>query len=340
MTDKDNKLFNRHIRQRILIYIISLFLFSGCIVIMNGIKQTTKTYYETSIQNYEWSLWEAFYSNLKNAQEFGRFSITNCTNEIQNDIRSDLDMEKLRFSLENNVYYKDFDLLLRSTFQDNVFTLRSYSINRNRNSIFVLCNGKIIANYSYDGLYGIVYKDNQVIKGNDIRDIVSSRFYNKKLSLAAIDSIENHSSDLIVWQEVAPNNFTDKTYTSFDWSTIKEIFDTQGIEGFASYEILIPTYITDYGNIFGEYDNNNGTANNKIIIVQKLNIKDYFTVLMPSFDMVSFNRLNEMKNIYSNIQIITNIFEIILYLSIGAYLTFVVFNINRLIDEINDFTDQ
>lgn len=335
----DNKLSKRHIRQRILIYIISLFLFSGCIVIMNGIKQTTKTYYETSIQNYEGSLWEAFYSNLKNAQEFGRFAITNCSKEIQKDIYSDLDMNKLKFSLENNVYYPEFDLILRNAFQDNIFTLRSYNINRNRNSIFVLCNGKIVANYSYDGMYGIVYKDDLIIEGNDIKDIITNRFYNKRLSLNALDKIEKHSSDLIVWQESIPNNANDKVYTSFDWSTIKEIFQTKGIDGFASYEILIPTYITDYGNIFGEYDNNNGEANNKLIIVQKLNIKDYFTALMPSMDMVSFNRLNEMKNIYSNIQIITNIFEIILYLSIGAYLTFVVFNINRLIDEINDSID-
>lgn len=327
-----NKLL-RNINNRILIYILTIFLFAGCIVITYGVKESVNRYYTMSIEAYNESQWNLFLSNYRSAVRLGQFGMVNSSYKIQQEIKQELDMDRLKESLTYNRYYEDFDSLLRKSLQKNVFTANT-SIDQNRNSVFVLCNGKTITNYSHQ-LRGTPFIDGEFMKDNDMREYIETEFYNVELSLHALSMIENQSEGVIIWQKDKPSNPNSKKYSTITLGTMREIFETEGIDGFESYTILIPEYITEYGNIFGEYDTSQTAGrNNKIIIIQKLNLRDYFSMFLPT----NINDTNEINNLhmqYEHVKIITYVFEIILYISILAYMVFVIFSINQIIDSVN-----
>ncbi len=325
--------FPKHMIRRLSLYIMALFLFACCIAITSGFKKSINMYYTTSINTYKDSRWNTFYSSFKAAYRLGKTGLYDGSELIQNEIHT-IDIDKLRNSLTNNIYNENFDQLLRKTLQENVFTSGG-TMDENRNNIMVICNGKIIANYSHTDLYGIPYVNNEVIYNNDMREIIKDNFYNTELSLHALDQIEAQSDDLIVWQSTSPRDPNDKVYTYFNTDTLREIFENKGIDGFASYEVLIPIYITDYGNIFGDYDTSSDVGkNNKIILIQKLNLTDYFYNFNVNNDLVSNNKINELEKSYLDMKIMINIFEILLYIGVGAYIVFITLNINGMVDEI------
>lgn len=318
--------------RRLSLYIMALFLFICCIVITSGFKKSMNIYYNESIDIYNDSTWESLYSNFESAYIIGKNGLLEASKNIQDGITK-LDIDKLRYSLTNDLYYSDFDKLLRDNLQTNVFT-KNGSMDQNRNSIIVLCNGNIIASYSHTDKYGVPYKEGEVI-GSNAKEIINSTFYNVELSLKALEKIENQTEELIVWQDREPENPNAKMYTTFNINTLKEIYQTEGITGLSSYEVLIPVYITKYGNIFGEYDTSHDIGkDNKIILIQKLNLTDYFTKFIVNDELTSNSNLELLNHNYINTQIMINLFEIILYLCIGSYVAFIISNFNRMIDDI------
>lgn len=323
-------ILSRNVNNRILIYILTIFLFACCIVITYGVKESLNRYYVMSIESYNDSQWNLFYSNYKSAIRLGKFGMINSSYKIQQEIKQELDMDQLKDSLTYNRYYEDFDMLLRRTLQTNVFTVNS-AMDQNRNSVFVLCNGKIVSDYSHQ-LRGTPFIDGDFKKDNDIKEYIESDFYNVDLSSHALSMIENQSEGFIVWQKEKPSNPNAKKYSRFNVNTLREIYETEGIDGFDSYTVLIPEYITEYGNIFGEFDTSQTAGrNNKIIIVQKLNLKDYFSIFLP-VNISDTNELDDLYTQYDHVKIMTYIFEIILYISILSYVVIVIFSINKIIE--------
>lgn len=323
----------KRMNRRMILYIITLFLFFMCIIVMYGFKTSVDNYYEESIDTYRESRWDSLWTNYKAARSLVYTDLNTRALNIQNEIKTELDMNKLKESLTNNTYYSDFDEILRNNLQSNVLINGSKSMDRNRNSIFVICNGKIIANYAHDEMYGVPYKEGQQIEGNDLKEIIKEEYYNKELSLNALNQIETQSSDMIVWQSRSNNGEKISTFTT---TTMRKIFEQGGISCFESYEILIPVYITEYGNIFDEHDTAvDPTVNNKIIIVQKMNLKDYLMNTMPGADILSDSKLVSLEDHYNNLKIVIGIFEIILYVCIIMYVLFVVFSINQIVDSLN-----
>ena len=97
--------------------------------------------------------------------------------------------------------------------------------------------------------------------------------YNKVLADKAYNAIKdtNSNNKYIFWQIAeSPTKIT-----NMDIDSIYKIYKENGLEGLKSYEMLIPMYITDDGDIFGTSDYNPlGQKNNnyKIIIVQRINL--------------------------------------------------------------------
>lgn len=322
----------KHMNHRLSLYIVTMFLFIMSIIIMNGFESSVENYYEESISTYKDSRWDSFQTNLKAVRALGFSSLTEKSERIQHDIKTNLDMRKLKNTLDNNSYYSDFDNILRNYLQTNAFNNKK--MDQNRNSIFVICNGKIIANYAHDSLYGIPYREGEIIEGNDLRTIIEQDYYNKELSLKALDLINSQSADLIIWQARKPSNLNAEKYNTLSSINMRQIFEEEGIDGFESYEFLLPVYITDYGNIFGEFDvTSDANKSNKLIIIQRLNVKDYFTSTIPGSDILTEDKLISLVDNYIYLGIIIHLFETILYISIIMYILFVVFSINQLLED-------
>lgn len=84
------------------------------------------------------------------------------------------------------------------------------------------------------------------------------------------------SSDSILYIEMEKNG----EHTNIPTPTLanlKKVFDEKGIEGIKNIEFIVPSYITETGDIFGVHDVSNSgflTKNNKIVVVYGFNLYD------------------------------------------------------------------
>ena len=120
--------------------------------------------------------------------------------------------------------------------------------------------------------------------------------------------------------------------------TLKDFTDVminEDIDSLASYDILIPKYITDNGNIFGEFDvaGQDRKSNNKLIIVQKLNMVDWINYIYPDF--FETDRTDTVEYNYVQLLRMINIFIIINSITFIGFAIIFVFGYNK-IDDLDD----
>ena len=297
-------------------YFAIVILFIVALVILIGIRRSIVEYHDGIHQDYTEDRMETFNSVLIQSCMLGNFGLVNSSAKIQQDINLQLDWDMLEKCFTNNEQYPEFDLILRSTLQKNAYTANA-RIDQTRNSIFVMLNGKIIAYYGHD-----LNTESPLRLGDGItpNELIDGNFYNEELSHRAIDLIQNQYKGLIVWQERQPSNYDIPKYSSVNLKQFKEIFETYGIEGLDSFDILLPVYITEYGNIFGDYDIpglTHSDSDNKIILVQKLNLKDYVSAYFPDlFDNSAEKSINDR---FDHVMTMMNIFIILNCMAMVAF---------------------
>lgn len=174
--------------------------------------------------------------------------------EFQNDVENPKDDSKLSHILYNNL--------------GKVFANEDSNLNKP----FVASVSNIIWNSTY--LYEI--KDSTKTNWKDI--IKNS--YNTKLAEQAIDciiSIDNRKDNLIFWQTNDTNDNSENNIVNMTMEDLADFYYNNGLNSMKNYELLVPVYITDTGDVFGTADYNNlgePNTNCKIIIIQRVNIYD------------------------------------------------------------------
>lgn len=104
--------------------------------------------------------------------------------------------------------------------------------------------------------------------------------YNPKLSKLAVDAIIDMNSSknkIIFWEALGNNNPEHKIIDNMDISEIIDVYKKEGLSALKSYEILVPKYITEDGDIFGNKDTDSSgrkVDTNKIIVIQRINVFD------------------------------------------------------------------
>ena len=81
-----------------------------------------------------------------------------------------------------------------------------------------------------------------------------------------------------------------------NYDNLKEVYVNEGLKGLKNYQFLVPIYITDTGDIFGNSDIIGGVPQNthKFIIIQTYNIYDQLTNMMPEYGDSSYiKNINE-----------------------------------------------
>lgn len=158
-------------------------------------------------------------------------------------------------------------------------------IYNNRNTIAITLG---YDNILVDNFHDTNKSKNDVLKS--LSDYVKIA-YNKKLTKNAIESIHSCAVDQPICMEIY--NFIDESVdhqkiSNFTYDTCKEVYMKEGIAGLTNYQLICPTYITKYGDIFGNRDIKNGAVSttNKFIVLITINIYDYIKQLGPKFDSV------------------------------------------------------
>lgn len=104
--------------------------------------------------------------------------------------------------------------------------------------------------------------------------------YNTDLAQKAIEALQDMNTkkyDFIFWEYNSSTISDHNMITEMDINSLLEVYHNEGIESMKSYELLVPIYITNEGDIFGTDDLNSlgeKIKNYKIIVVQRVNVYD------------------------------------------------------------------
>lgn len=312
--------------------IMILILFFVTIFTILGMRAAIYNYNKTLSDEYVKNQLKTFDVVLNHAIEIGEFGVDNSSNKIQQDIEMKMDKEELKTIFAENLPSPEFDQILRSSLQKNVYT-RHEQINQNRNSIFVILNDKFIASYAH---YDAAATSIRMGYGVDVHEFIADNFFNTESGYSAIEKILNQDNGYIIWQRRDPHNPDIPALNTITIDDIHNILMTEGLSGLKSFEFLIPSYITEYGDVFGNYDDHNikNINKDKIIIVQKLNIVDYINYHCPELFETDIMK-NYIAEDYENLMVMFNIFIIIECLSIIAYAVLFIgyYNHTIIIDE-------
>lgn len=229
---------------------------------------TTQTNYTESIASVNEQMKRYMFSIIEENQDKAKTLLENKTSNIQEKILQEYGLD--RSQLEKDILYPNNDSKLSKIFDQQ---LSDSWINNNSpdNRAFVGSTNSIIWNRTIDNYS---FYDKEIL---DWYDVIYST-YNEKFANESIESIlkgNKQKYDFIIWQNRSSNiSLDDMSMSKLLDELAKNNYDLNELKG---YELLVPVYITEDGDIFGVKDVNSlGLYNNnfKIIIVQRLNLYD------------------------------------------------------------------
>ena len=113
----------------------------------------------------------------------------------------------------------------------------------------------------------------------------------------------------------------------FRTKLLKRIYKEEGLEGLESYQFLVPAYITDDGDIFGQKDVVKGVIrrNHKLVVIQEYNLYDQITAKFPelindtSEEEILINHENSLNLSYVLGSVLIASYLIIMIILVNAY---------------------
>jgi hypothetical protein len=142
----------------------------------------------------------------------------------------------------------------------------------------------------------------------------------------------NSRHNVLFYEPNGPDMVDDHTVITFpSLEQLKNIFFKEGIDGLKGYNVLVPVYITDDGDLFGTPDiGPDGKVNHthKIIVVQRFSI---YEVVKNTFNSQLFikaklqehvgQHINDSKNFYTLAFVAMILLDIIIILVFFVYST-------------------
>lgn len=301
---KDNQ---RYMKIKIIILLMGIVMsISAVTVIMySDLINDIKSIGEASVNEYKEEQFDHLWGIINEKIRYSaKNNITIASQNIEKDIRN-MDLDTLKTDLDNREYPDE----LVNVFKKHLEDLNLNGIDNGKNNTLVLSNDHIILNYSY-------YAYPNDAEDSTLFSSIIMNGYNPELNQNALDHIYKQDNDIIcieVSQCENPNHIkiVDSSKESFE-----KVFMEEGIEGFKNYQFLVPIYITETGDVFGQNDIVNGERkdyNHKFIIIQEFNLYDQINLFSESFDSNAVDKLeNEHNKIIERMYVFGIVFIILL----------------------------
>ena len=262
-----------------------------------------------------WNILETFKGQANNQIEV-------VAKNIEQEIYNNFDMDTLKQKLDEDdpVYTEK----LYNTISKCVQDVHLNGSKNNRNSVIVLegyntiIEDKLIDPDAREDSYTVDDTNTDIYKYRDTT-------YNKKMFNSAMRKIRNHTDSSLI--AIEPYNYISDTvnHTLIEeatYDTLEKIYIEEGFTGLRNYQFLVPVYITDTGDIFGQTDTLHGIRvdNHKFIVIQTFNLYEQLIAVKPDFgDDDYLHRLNIRYNNILNILNITGIVICMLIIFIVLY---------------------
>lgn len=271
---------------------------------------------------------DKIYNYLVVLQEDAQKSARSVATKIETDINETVDLDQLKNDMDN----RRFNAQLNEVLEKNTEGVYLNNINTSKNGILVYDTNGVLLDRSYDRAER---QDNSAI-------FTPASDYNKELVDDAIYHIMNHhTSELIAVEQVhdeseLPENHIKISEVSYE--SLKRVFVAEGLEGLAHYQFLVPAYITETGDVFGQQDIVMGVKNDthKIIVVQEYNLVDQINAKYP--DIASDDILDRLMDQFLRTLNLLYIIGIGFIIDIIALLVYISIIYNQHVDHMGEIS--
>ena len=274
---------NKYITVVVLILVSFLIILTMCNNIITNVKKSM----DDQIVDARKRDFEVVWGVLELIQQQANAQTEVVAKNIETQIYENFsDLDELKEKLdENDPVYTD---RLYKLISDSVRNVHLNGIENNRNSMIVL--------EGYDTIIEDLLVDpDSRADGVELKDPSSTSIYkyrnttyNKNMFDTAMRKIKNHTDSSIVCIE--PYNYIHsdtphEMLREVNYSNLERVYVNEGINGLRNYQFLVPVYITDTGDIFGQADTVHGIKvdNHKFVVIQTFNLYDQIFQYKPDF---------------------------------------------------------
>ena len=326
----------KRIRKLVIVILLLLVSFIGIIGTCNVAIRSVKDARQDQIIDARKRDFETIWGTLQMYLNRSKEQTKNIAMSIENDIKTSFDLTALEQGLdENDPEYNSaiYDIII-----SHICGVHFGGLENNRNSMIVLEGyDTIIEDFLVDPDSREEDKQDIVTSGRSLLDYKDTT-YNIKLFSSAMQKIRNHTTGIIA---IEPYNYIDNPdhnmISEMNYANLEKVYVEEGIVGLKNYQFLVPMYITDTGDIFGQQDIEHGVRQDthKFIVIQTFNLYDQLTSVKPDIgDDDYLARMNARYDEMLNMLYILGTVAVIMITIIVIY-SFSLYNI--LLDEKHDF---
>ena len=265
----------RHLKSSsfLTVIFIVVFLFAGSVFWYDYAIDKIVENKEKTINSFKEEQFNVIWAYLENLQLQADKEITEVSKSIEEDIlsMSHEELTQLQSDLTNDI----FNDKLHKIFAKNIEGVGFNGIKNHMNGIIIMNNDGYLEDFNY----------HRAVSSNEsnVREWETDleRSYNKELEQDAINKILNRNSGIIALESynLLKDDNDHIMIEEMTYESLLNVYLNEGLCGLRNYQIFVPYYITDFGDIFGEPDILHGSKvdNNKLIIVQEFNLYDQIT---------------------------------------------------------------
>lgn len=300
-----------------MIFIIVL-LFTASVFLYKNIIDKIVDNRQMTIESFKEEQFNVIWTSLENLQLQADKEITKISKNIEEDILS-LSNEELVL-LQSDMTNDTFNKTLHEILISNIKGVGFNDINNHMNGIVVMTNDGYIEDFNY---YRASPSSNSNVREWQV-DLDHS--YNKELELDAIDKLLNRHSGIIALESYdLTKNENHIIIDEMTYDSLLNVYLDEGLNGLKNYQIFVPYYITDFGDIFGNPDILHGSKvdNNKLIVAQEFNVYDQ--IMNSQEDLFNTEQIQNVITRYNDLLRLLYIFGISL---ISAVLSLVIYLCN------------
>lgn len=277
------KIKKSKINRFVSIILLTLASFIIILTVCNNAILSIKNSRAAAIEDVKKRDFATVWMSILNYMEDAEKQTSDVATNIENDIKATFDLQDLQYKLDSGD--KEARTKLSEIFRENIDGVYVGDVNNNRNSIIIL--------EGYDSIVEDLFVDPEsreegaVIKNPSSPTLsqYQNTTYNKELFTSAVRKIRTHTDKIIA---IEPYNYIKGEHEKIpemNYHNLERVYINEGVQGLRNYQFLVPVYITDSGDIFGQKDIENGVPqeNHKFIVIQTFNIYDQIMFNSPEF---------------------------------------------------------
>lgn len=278
------------------IMIIVIIIFSSSTFIYKSVIDVVKETEDTTITEFKEEQFKSIWLYVRSLQVQSEREVSRISSNVEAELTS-LPKEDLN-SIERDLSEDKYSELLHDILTSYTSEQALNGVKNHKNGIVVMTADGIIEDSNYRRAIADSDVEGKVSDINKFRswkeDLDNS--YNKELNKSAFDKLMNRTSGIIAFEHYNLTGNEDHIkIDKFTYQNVLEVYLKEGVEGLRNYQIFVPYYVTDMGDIFGEPDIIQGIKNdnNKIIIAQEFNLYDQIVANQTDiFDQTTISDLD------------------------------------------------